>query len=997
MNANQVFAAFLLALTSFASFAQNQKKDSLENALKHVQDIKQKVDILLALAYENYDFNDTLGFQYSNQALQLAKKIRYAQAIKGAYTMIGLGYHSFGKLNEAKKNFLLSDREIAPRAEAQTLYNYMLFGNLHRDVGHYDSAMWYYHKAKVLAESYNITELPSIYKNIASILISQWKNQEALIYLDSASLMNQQNIDWYSNLEILKFYGKAHLNLLNLEESKKYYDQMCAESEKRQSNYHKIDCKLYEATLLYRHGLYTDALSLCFEGLDLTETYLFPTQYIDLLILAGEINYEISQYDLAAEYLFKALKMSESTGLRIKVAQLYNDLAWLDMLQGKLTDAEDYINKSIAIAEELNARYMLSDAYTVKSLILRERKKFKEAFALEDKSFVIKKELGFVEGISDTYYNKGLLYEDLNELDKALEFQLKALDLEEKVGNEPYLSLSYYIISRLYIKKHNLPKALDYLKKAESLSKKTNLLSLKRDNAEMHAMYYEATREYEKAFRYQKKYQQLTDSINNEKGGIKLAQFAALYRVEKREQENKLLNQERIAQQNQIKLQESELGKKNIMITASLIVMLLLGVGVVIGYQSYLDKSHSNKKLLLMNKEISEQNTFIQSNLDQIKQLQSNLEIREQQYRGLIENATDSIFEIDDNGFFIYSNPVIERATGYSAEEISKMHFWEIIHPDYRTEITKEYINILKSELPSSYTELPILTKGGQIIWVGQNARFFYKDHWMWKASVVARDITSKKQAELELKKAKEQAEQANAAKSEFLANVSHELRTPLNGVIGFTDLLATTPLNETQKKYLQVASTSAGSLLNLIEDILDFTKLESGKLQLDEEPTNLSAVGNQVTDMIRYKADQKDLDLRVSIDPLLPDFVMADELKLKQVLTNLMGNSVKFTAHGFISLSIEKLNHSDENHVTVRFAVSDSGIGIDSKNQQRIFDAFVQEDISTTKKFGGTGLGLTISNKLLALMHSNLTLTSKVGEGSLFCFDVHFRIANQT
>jgi PAS domain S-box-containing protein len=446
-------------------------------------------------------------------------------------------------------------------------------------------------------------------------------------------------------------------------------------------------------------------------------------------------------------------------------------------------------------------------------------------------------------------------------------------------------------------------------------------------------------------------------------------------------------------QQQKIKAQQLELEKKNIVILLSFAILFAFLVGVVVAYQIIQEKKRANKQLIRLNKEISERNEFIQSNLERIEQLQTEVETRERQYRNLIENANDGIYEVNENGQFTFINPLIESITGYSSDEILKMNFAELIRSDYAKEVTQAYIGFIKKLAPSCYLEFPIQTKQGKTVWIGQNVKFFYDGKWMWKASVVARDITERKSAEIELKKAKEQAEAASMAKSEFLANVSHELRTPLNGVIGFTDLLANTKLNDTQKKYLNFASLSAKSLLNLIDDILDLVKLDSGKIQLKIEKVNLKSTCYQVIEMVRYQAQNKGLKLEVSVDPSIPSCVFTDEIRLKQILTNLLNNAVKFTNEGYIQLSVYPVNTEIENNL-IRFSVKDTGIGIDPQIQKKIFDAFVQEDISTTKKFGGVGLGLTISNKLLELMTSNLRLTSKVDEGSEFYFDVDFKEA---
>lgn len=258
----------------------------------------------------------------------------------------------------------------------------------------------------------------------------------------------------------------------------------------------------------------------------------------------------------------------------------------------------------------------------------------------------------------------------------------------------------------------------------------------------------------------------------------------------------------------------------------------------------------------------------------------------------------------------------------------------------------------------------------------------------------VVQDITQKKQID-ETIKAKEKAEAANKAKSDFLANMSHEIRTPLNGIVGFTDLLLKMNFDKDQLEYLNMVNESANTLMDIINNILDFSKIESGKLELDFEEINLHELSHQIINLFKYEANYKKIDLIINIDANVPQYIIGDSIRLKQILLNLLSNAMKFTFSGHIRLNVNQVEEKD-GFSKIKFSVKDTGIGIKIKNQKKIFQSFVQADSTTTRKYGGTGLGLAISNQLLGLKKSKLKLDSTFGKGSEFFFTIEFEKAHK-
>ncbi|MBD3290179.1 response regulator [candidate division KSB1 bacterium] len=379
----------------------------------------------------------------------------------------------------------------------------------------------------------------------------------------------------------------------------------------------------------------------------------------------------------------------------------------------------------------------------------------------------------------------------------------------------------------------------------------------------------------------------------------------------------------------------------------------------------------------------------------EIQEKSKKLERSETQFRTLIETAPIGILIADQDGKIALINRMIEKQFCYRENEILGKEVEILIPERLRNKHAfnrKAYFKCPYNRTLDQNQKLYGRKKGNSEFPIEIGLSFIEFEQEPLAIAFI-NDITERKKAEIELQRAKNTAESASRAKSEFLANMSHEIRTPMNGIIGLTDLLLHSRLSGEQTQYLQMVKGSASQLLSILNDILDFSKIEAGQLQIEKVEFNLRTVIESISDVVIHRVEKKGLELNLFIQNDVPVYLIGDPARLRQVLVNLVGNAIKFTERGEVTIAVEPCKDSDNKQVELHFKVADTGIGIPKNRQEDIFKSFTQADSTTTRQYGGTGLGLTISRQLVNMMDGDIWVESEVHKGSTFHFIIRFEV----
>jgi len=396
--------------------------------------------------------------------------------------------------------------------------------------------------------------------------------------------------------------------------------------------------------------------------------------------------------------------------------------------------------------------------------------------------------------------------------------------------------------------------------------------------------------------------------------------------------------------------------------------------------QKALELFHANEELRQLNESLE----------TKVEERTRKLEVSEQKYRMIMENMQLGLIEMDPNQKITRAYDKFCQMTGYTSQELEGKKMGDILATEEAFERLQEEEQRTKQGDGSSF-EIQLIKKDGKKLWVLVSISPIYDLNNEWVGSLgIHFDLSARKELEEDLANAKDEAEKAKDAESQFLARMSHEIRTPLNAIIGMSHILFDTSPTDAQQEYLSILKSSADILLALINDILDFSKIQAGEITVNPKEFDLSGLVRSLQKTFQHKLEGKPVDVVVNIDFNIKTLLIGDDLLLNQILLNLMGNAAKFTSEGQVGVQV-KLLRKQEKKIKLEFIVHDTGIGVSQEKLELIFENFKQADGNVRHKFGGTGLGLAITRQLVELQGGNIYAESEVGRGTSFIFTIEY------
>ncbi len=742
--------------------------------------------------------------------------------------------------------------------------------------------------------------------------------------------------------------------------------------------------------------------------------------------------YSWSRYKKAAEYYTKARILYEQLGIKSGIAATlkgegkvwanYNDYARsiglfqraYDLYQ-QLDNKEGLaaIDKQLGIVMENWGKLLRADSFFTSAFNIYHEKgdlfnetsmnlhlggiKQKQGAYSEALKYYQKAKTSAEEISSDILYvvalsNIAEVYYELKQYDLALNYQQRALPLEKKIGDRRRIAITMLDFGKIFYKKGNLNRAIRYSDSTLSISKEIKARDLLLDAYLLLSNISKKKNDYVKAYIYLTYYNQIYQEIFTDKNRQIVSEMEVRLEAEKKEKENELLRkQDKLSQ---IRLAEEKNTRLILIIFISFFVLIALVVVVFIQYKNKIIKTNYGL-LAARNQKITEQT-------ERLTKLNNELYTSREQYRSIVENATIGMYQTTPDGKVMFANKTLLQMLGYSFSELKQVNL-------NKTKATRKYF--------ISLIEKQGIITGREDVWEHADGSKIYVKESAWAIrdkenktlyyEGIIEDISKRKQAEevvekskerlqkinvelhkrnVEIRVAKNQAEEANRAKSLFIANISHEIRTPLNSIIGFTDLLLPMAKDQKEKTFLKSIENSSNNLLSLINDILDLSKIQAGKLELYTEPVSIRSIITRIQQIFYPQSEKKQIRFITHISPMLDGMFLLDTVRFRQILFNLVGNAIKFTDKGFVKLTVSgHVSADEEKYYDLEIAVEDTGLGIPKIEQKMIFEAFKQSSGTSSHQRQGTGLGLSITKRLVKAMNGDIILKSKPGKGTIF------------
>ena len=785
----------------------------------------------------------------------------------------------------------------------------------------------------------------------------------------------EQAVDDRKRVDILNKLSSRYSGI-SPAEARKYADRALELS--RKIDYPKGIADSYNkiGTTYRRQSEFDTALNYYFKSLKINKELGIVEKIADDYSYIGIAYSNKSEYDRALDYFFKSLKINEELGKPMAMAGNYNNIGIIYRYKGEYDRALDYFFKSLEIKKKLGKRMAMAYNYNNIGIIYDIRGDYRKAKENYFKCLEINKELGNRGEIAKNYTNIGMLFRKDGDYSTALDYHLNSLKINEELGNQWGISISYAHIGYIYMELDDYDTALDYQLKSLEINKKLGNRKYIANAYKQVGLIHERQGKYADALAYYRKSLRITKELEHPRdiassyksiGGIYIKQGKYADALEHYSKSLKI---------------SREIGSNPGIADSQ------VGIGTCYIKQGNYKEGIGNLTHALTWARKNNHPRIIRDCAENLSQGYAELNQFDKAYQYLLlfKEKSDELKNIELN------KKIAEKIMAHEfkkkerekQEEFEKKERERKDDFDRKQEKTKLELKIAQLESKERKSLNSLLMVSSILL--------------LLLLFVTYNGFRLKKKSNIIIQGEKEKAVRANNAKSEFLTNMSHELRTPLNAVIGFSQLLSSMVTDPKQKTYTHSIRTAGKSLLKLINDILDLSKIESGMMEVNYLPVEPRRIFNEIRHIFREKTEGKGLSYITEIDESLPDSLMLDETRLRQILLNLVGNAIKFTDTGFVKLAVKRsgvktkdFGHgltridTDKRRVDIVISVEDTGKGIPPDEQDSIFEPFKQQQGQSVSKYGGTGLGLSISKRLTEMMKGRISVESEPGKGSTF------------